>query len=99
MFFFPLPVLTKLPQPDYIHTIEDALRNISTPGTVQVTSSSRPGIQIDASQQTLIETVPPVLVLHLKRFLYDTTVNDVVKLSKKVTFGPELEIPKGEYPC
>lgn len=39
--------------------------------------------------------LPPVLVLHLKRFLYDTTVNDVVKLSKKIAFGTELEIPKG----
>jgi len=81
-------------QPDYILTIEDALRNIATPGTVQMTSSSRPGIQVDASQQTLIETLPPVLVLHLKRFLYDTTINDVIKLSKKVTFGMELEVPK-----
>lgn len=61
-----------------------------------MTSSSRPGVQVDASQQTLIETLPPVLVLHLKRFLYDTAVKDVVKLSKKVMFGTELEIPKGE---
>ncbi|KAF8584110.1 cysteine proteinase [Ramaria rubella] len=81
-------------QPDYIRTIEDALRNIATPGTVQVTSSSRSALQVDASQQTLIEILPPVLILHLKRFLYDTTVNDVIKLSKKVAFGTELEIPK-----
>jgi len=52
---------------------------------------------VDAVQQTLIEYLPPVLVLHLKRFLYDTTVNDVVKLGKKIIFGPELEIPRGAY--
>jgi len=79
-------------QPVYVRTIEDALRHIATPETVQVTSSSR--VQVDASQQTVIETLPPILVLHLKRFLYDTAVKDVVKLSKQIAFGPELEIPK-----
>jgi ubiquitin carboxyl-terminal hydrolase 10 len=47
---------------------------------------------MDASQQVLIETLPPILVLHMKRFLYDTKVNGVVKIGKQVTFGPELEI-------
>ncbi|KZP21259.1 hypothetical protein FIBSPDRAFT_860708 [Athelia psychrophila] len=45
-----------------------------------------------ASQQVLIETVPPVLVLHTTRFLYDTKVNGVVKIGKQGTFEPELEI-------
>ncbi|KAF8495378.1 hypothetical protein JB92DRAFT_2993080 [Gautieria morchelliformis] len=81
-------------QPGHVRTIEDALRNIATPGTVHVTSSSRPGNQVDASQQTLIEALPPILVLHLKRFLYDTTVNDVVKLNKEIAFGTELDFPK-----
>jgi len=47
---------------------------------------------MDASQQVLIETLPPILVLHMKRFLYDTKVNGVVKIGKQVSFGPELEI-------
>lgn len=47
---------------------------------------------MDASQQVLIETLPPILVLHLKRFLYDTNVNGVVKIGRQVLFGPELEI-------
>lgn len=57
-----------------------------------MTSPTRPGVMIDASQQVLIETVPPILVLHMKRFLYDTKVNGVVKIGKQVSFGPELEI-------
>lgn len=43
----------------------------------------------------LIEALPPVLVLHLKRFLYDTTARGVVKIGKSVQFTPELEIPLG----
>ena len=49
----------------------------------------------DASQQILIEALPPVLVLHLKRFRYDAAAGGVVKISKPVRFPPELDIPFG----
>ena len=83
-------------QRENIHTVKDALLNISSPQSVTLTSSTRPGVSIEASQQVLIEALPPVLVLHLKRFLYDTSVGGVVKLGKQVTFGGELEIPVGQ---
>jgi ubiquitin carboxyl-terminal hydrolase 10 len=54
-----------------------------------------PSDSSEASQQVLIEALPPVLVLHLKRFLYDTTARGVVKIGKSVQFTPELEIPLG----
>ena len=84
--------LTRNKQREQVHNIKDALQYISTPSSVQVTSPSRPGVTLDASQQVLIETLPPILVLHMKRFLYDTKVNGVVKIGKQVSFGPELEI-------
>ncbi|TFY81671.1 hypothetical protein EWM64_g2336 [Hericium alpestre] len=80
-------------QPDTVRTIKDALSHISHPQSVQVTSPTKPGIVIEASQQILIESLPPILVLHLKRFLYDTTTKGVVKIGKMVEFSPELEIP------
>jgi ubiquitin carboxyl-terminal hydrolase 10 len=43
----------------------------------------------------LIEVLPPVLVLHLKRFVYNAAANDVVKIGKPIQFSPELEIPLG----
>ena len=49
----------------------------------------------EASQQVLIEALPSVLVLHLKRFLYDVAADGIVKVSKPVQFAPELEIPLG----
>lgn len=47
---------------------------------------------VDAHQHVSIESLPPILVLHLKRFLYDTQVGDVVKIGKPISFTPELEI-------
>ena len=49
----------------------------------------------EASKQVLIEALPPVLVLHLKRFLYDTAARGVVKIGKRVQFTPELKILLG----
>ena len=47
------------------------------------------------SQQMLIEALPPILVLHLKRFRYDAAAGGVIKISKPVQFPPELDIPFG----
>jgi ubiquitin carboxyl-terminal hydrolase 10 len=58
---------------------------------VQVGQSS----SSEASQEVLLEVLPPVLVLHLKRFSYDVAADCIVKISKPVQFTPELEIPLG----
>ncbi|KAJ7777737.1 hypothetical protein B0H14DRAFT_2401430 [Mycena olivaceomarginata] len=79
-------------QRDGIHTIADALALISHPQTVQMSHPSRPGIVVDASHQILIDALPPILILHVKRFCYDTAVGGVVKVGKRVAFGPELEV-------
>lgn len=79
-------------QRDTIHTIKDALAHISSPNSVQVTSVTRPGATLDASQQVHIETLPPILILHLKRFLYDANKGGAAKVGKQVGFAPELDI-------
>jgi ubiquitin carboxyl-terminal hydrolase 10 len=43
----------------------------------------------------LLGALPPVLVLHLKRFLYDAAVDGIVKINKPIQIAPELEIPHG----
>ena len=83
-------------QRDQVHTINDALSFISAPHSVEISAPTRPGVVIEATRQELVEALPPVLVLHLKRFHYDTAVGDVVKIAKHVSFGPELEIGPGE---
>jgi ubiquitin carboxyl-terminal hydrolase 10 len=94
MPLLPHSILT-VPQRDGIHTIADALALISHPQTVQMSHPSRPGIVVDASQQILIDALPPILILHVKRFCYDTAVGGVVKVGKRVAFGPELEVGNG----
>ena len=75
-----------------MHAIEDALAEISHLQPVRLGPS---GFS-EASQEVLIEVLPPVLVLHLKRFQYDVAGDNIVKISKPVQFAPELEIPLGE---
>ncbi|KAL4068204.1 cysteine proteinase [Scleroderma citrinum] len=79
-------------QRDQIHSIKDALSYISAPQSVQVTSVTRPGAILDATQTMHIDSLPPILVLHLKRFLYDANAGGAAKVGKQVSFGPELEI-------
>ena len=73
---------------DSVRAIEDALAHVSYLQPIQLGSSG-------FSQQVLIEVLPSVLVLHLKRFLYDVVADGIVKISKPVRFAPELEIPLG----
>jgi ubiquitin carboxyl-terminal hydrolase 10 len=42
--------------------------------------------------------LPPVLILHLKRFHYDNTTKRTQKIWKKVGYPLELEIPKEVFP-
>ncbi|KZP17396.1 hypothetical protein FIBSPDRAFT_957215 [Athelia psychrophila] len=79
-------------QREQIHIVKDALPYISAPFSVQMISPTWPGVILGGSQQVLIETAPPVLVLHMMRFMYDTKVNCLVKIVKDVSFGPELAI-------
>ena len=83
--------LRTLAQPNSVHTIQDALEHISQPRPVQVGQSS----SSEASQQVLLETLPPILVFHLERFLYEGATEGMVKLGKPVQFAPELKIPLG----
>ncbi|KAG7089705.1 hypothetical protein E1B28_011360 [Marasmius oreades] len=79
-------------QADSIHSIEDALSHISDPQAIQRSHPTLQDTMIDASQQILIEALPLVLVVHLKRFCYDVGAGGVMKVAKQVTFQEELVI-------
>ncbi len=78
-----------------VHDISDALRHISEAETVPGVWSSARGSNVDATKQVYIESFPPVLILHLKRFVYDGMEQSVVKRSKPVAYGNELVVPPG----
>lgn len=43
-------------------------------------------------KQVFIETLPPILIIHLKRFLYDKE-GGIQKSHKIVSYGTTLQIP------
>jgi len=72
-------------------SIEDALRNLTASESLPDFVTSR-GIRTqDATKHVQLDALPPVLILHLKRFLFDE-VGGVQKSGKKVAYGTELTI-------
>lgn len=81
-----------------VNNIIDALKGITTPESMQGDFQSVRGKVDRASKQVFIETLPPVLILHLKRFHYDNTTKRTEKIWKKVGYPLELEMPKEVFP-
>lgn len=52
--------------------------------------------QVEISRRVTLEELPPVLVLHLKRFVYEKT-GGCQKLIKNIEYPVDLEISKGEF--
>jgi hypothetical protein len=51
--------------------------------------------QVEISRRVTLEKLPPVLVLHLKRFVYEKT-GGCQKLIKNIDYPVDLEISKGK---
>ncbi|KAI5296354.1 hypothetical protein KEM52_003704, partial [Ascosphaera acerosa] len=77
-----------------VHTIVDALKNLTTPETMHGDFATTKGTRSSATKQVFIESLPPVLVLHLKRFQYDATTHGTQKIWKKIGYPLDLEIPR-----
>ena len=82
-------------QSDAVNTIADALRQISVPETVQTWSTAKKA-NVDATKTVYLEATPPVLMLHLKRFVYDPQRGEVGKKDKAVAYPEGLVIPPGK---
>jgi ubiquitin carboxyl-terminal hydrolase 10 len=80
-----------------IHNIVDALKGWTRSETVQGDFQSPRGPNVSATKQSFIETLPPVLILHLKRFEFHNS-GGTQKIWKKVGYPLELTIPKEVFP-
>ncbi|KAI8618943.1 hypothetical protein BC830DRAFT_1207194 [Chytriomyces sp. MP71] len=78
--------------PDHVESIDDALLNLTVPETIKGVTSQNLGIAVDATKQTYIDVFPSVLILHLKRFVYDQSCGTTRKLRKHVTFETRLKV-------
>ncbi|KAF3923498.1 hypothetical protein ABW21_db0208768 [Orbilia brochopaga] len=80
-------------QSNRINNIIDAIRQISAPEQLQGGDfKSRTGSNVPATKQTFLDSLPPILVLHLKRFRY-IDGGGTQKIYKEVGYPINLEIP------
>ncbi|RSH82459.1 uncharacterized protein EHS24_007433 [Apiotrichum porosum] len=77
-----------------VSSVVDALRHLNEPETVGGVWSASRNANVDATKQVYIDSFPPVLILHLKRFVYDPQEQNVVKRDKPVAYSTELAIPQ-----
>jgi len=76
----------------HINNITDALKNLTR---LETLDGAARGARA-STKQVHIETLPPVLILHLKRFHYDE--KGPQKIWKKIGYPLELELPKEVFP-
>lgn len=81
----------------HVNNIIDALKGLTRSEVLHGDFKSPKGPNVTAIKQVFIETVPPVLILHLKRFQYDNA-GGTQKIWKKVGYPLELEMPKEVFP-
>jgi len=49
---------------------------------------------VEASRSLSLEELPSILILHMKRFVYDASTGGVQKVMKQIDFTVDLDIPK-----
>ncbi|KAL8769835.1 MAG: hypothetical protein Q9209_004273 [Squamulea sp. 1 TL-2023] len=81
----------------HVNNIVDALKGLTRSETLHGDFNSPRGSGLTATKQVTIETLPQVLILHLKRFQYDNA-GGTQKIWKKVGYPLDLEIPKEVFP-
>ena len=75
-----------------VRSVVDALKHLTIPEKIHGDFKSPGGPPVMATKQVFIETLPPVLILHLKRFQYDNK-GGTQKIWKKIAYPLELVIP------
>ncbi|KAG2417036.1 hypothetical protein HFD88_008253 [Aspergillus terreus] len=91
------PLQLDIGSPD-VHNIVDALKGLTKPESIQGDFNSPRGPNVTATKQLFIEVLPPVLILHLKRFQYDSVTRGTQKIWKKIGYPLDLELPREVFP-
>lgn len=86
------PLQLDIGAPD-VRNIVDALKGLTRTETLHGVVNNK-GEIVTAQKQIQIDSLPPILILHLKRFQFDTEGHGTVKIWKKVGYPLELDIPR-----
>lgn len=78
--------------------MEDALRWQTRRESIQGYTCSKTKQIVEASSQMFLESVPPILMLHLKLFDYDLETGAGRKVLKRIDFNENFEIPRECFP-
>lgn len=84
-------------QPDGVNSVRDALEHLVSREVLTDVTSGKTNQQVEATRRTTFEHLPPILILHLKAFVYQKNGGSV-KVCKNVEFDCTLEISKGNIP-
>ncbi|XP_033118074.1 ubiquitin carboxyl-terminal hydrolase 10-like isoform X3 [Anneissia japonica] len=80
-------------QSNNIWSVSDALEHMVSKETLHGYTCSKTKTEVEASRRITIEKLPPVLVLHLKRFIYDKS-GGCQKMMKRIDYSVDLELGK-----
>ena len=81
-------------QDDSITSVGDALIQNFASEKLDGYICSKTKKEIEAFRNLSLEELPPILILHLKRFVYDGMTGGVQKVMKPIQFSVDLEISK-----
>ncbi|XP_061189875.1 ubiquitin carboxyl-terminal hydrolase 10-like [Saccostrea echinata] len=80
-------------QSDKVYSVKEALEGLVSRESVSGFTCSKTKAEVDVVRHLTLEELPPVLILHLKFFVYDKDGGSQ-KLLKNLEYGIDLEITK-----
>jgi len=81
-------------QSDNVMSVEDALHENFSSERLDGYICSKTKMEIEASRNLSLEELPSILILHIKRFVYDGNTGGCQKVMKHVEFSVDLEISR-----
>ncbi len=81
-------------QGEHVSTVSEALESNFATESLDGYVCSATKREVEASRSLSLEELPPILILHLKRFIYSETSGGCQKVLKTIEIPIDLEVPK-----